>query len=358
MFFSYIIYENFQIRVIDKNQTKGKEKIMPYMKKVLLLKCAENSLMSNKSLSALARIEIENGVAEFHLSVINLPPLSTAFFALVVDQNKKVFEFDLGARPNSFAGLFNGLPSIEKGCAIGLYIVKDSLPQTLAFATDNPSSFCLADFKRLVAEKCLVSFKENMKNQIDCEQPVIPQEYNDEAVATENYFEIDKEIRQKLCSIKENQNENLWTENELSNSQSQEKAQERLNFFDCTQNETCACVSKEHQKLNTFFDQVKVELEDLFLRFPTEESLEKCFNDSKWVRINYSKEKYYVVGLIKEFGAEKYVCYGVPDTYSKTPPKELAGFCSFIPKSIFNPYGEGYWIMFQDALTGKCVHLE
>ena len=331
---------------------------MPYLKKVLLLKCAENSLIGNKPLSALARMEIENGVCEFHLSVINLPPLSTTFYTLIIDQNKQVFEFDLGARPNSFAGLFNSLPSIEKWCAVGLYIIKDSLPQTLAFATDNQNGFCLADFKRLVAEKCLVRFKENIKSQAECEQHDILKEYDDEAVATENYYELDNEIKQKLCSIKENQNENLWTENELLNSQSQEKAQKRVDFFDGAQNEANACLCQEHQKLKTFFDQVKPELEDLFLRFPTEESLEKCFNDSKWVRINYSADKYYVVGLIKEFGKEKYVCYGVPDTYSKTPPKELAGYCSFVPKSIFNTFGEGYWIMFQDALTGKCVHLE
>ena len=343
------LYKNYAIRKIP---------IMPYQKKVLLLKCAENSLITNKSLSALARIEIENGMAEFHLSIINLPlSLYTDFYALVIDQSKKVFEFELGARPNSFAGLFNDVPIIEKGLAVGLYVIKDNLPQVLAFATDNIDGFCLADFKRLVAEKCLAKFKENIKNREENEQMII-QEYNDEAVATENYYELDKEIKQKLCSIKENQNENLWTENELSNRQSQEKTQERFNFIDGAQNETGACVCKEHQKLNTFFDQVKNELEDLFLRFPTEECLEKCFNDSKWVRINYSSDKYYVVGLIKEFGKEKYVCYGVPAVYSKTAPKELAGYCSFVPKSIFNTFGEGYWIMFQDAVSGKCVHLE
>ena len=329
---------------------------MQYIKKVLLLKCVDASLLSKKSLSALARIEIENGVAEFHLSVINLPALfPTTFYALIVDQNKKVFEFDLGARPTSFMSLFNGVPCIENGFAVGLYFVKDNLPQTLAFASENDQQFCLNDFKRLVADKCLARFKENVKNQETCSPPP---EYNDEAVATENYYEIDKEIKDKLCSIKESQNEDLWIKNELPDCQSQEKTQEELAFFNCAQNEASACLCQEHQKLNYFYDQVKDELEDLFLRFPTEESLEKCFNDSRFVKIQYSENKYYVVGTIKENGKEKYVCYGVPAKYSKTAPKELAGYCSFIPKSIFSPFGEGYWLMFQDALSGKCVHLE
>ena len=329
---------------------------MQYIKKVLFLKCVDASLLSKRPLSALARIEIENGVAEFHLSVINLPPLSpNTFYALIVDQNKNAFEFELGSRPTSFMSLFNGVPCIEKGFAVGLYFVKDNLPQTLAFASENDALFSLNNFKRLVADKCLAKFKESVKEK---EQACIPFEYNDEAVATENYYEIDKEIKDKLCSIKESQNEDLWIKDELLNCQSQEKTKEELNFSDCAQNEASACLCQEHQGVDYFFDQVKEELEDLFLRFPTEESLEKCFNDSRFIKIQYSENKYYVVGVIKENGKEKYVCYGVPSKHSKTAPKELAGYCSFIPKSIFSPFGEGYWIMFQDALTGKCVHLE
>jgi hypothetical protein len=62
-----------------------------------------------------------------------------------------------------------------------------------------------------------------------------------------------------------------------------------------------------------------------------------------------------VVGLVLESGKEKYICYGVPCTYSKNPPKELKGFCSFIPLSIFDLTGKGYWMMFQDAITGEHV---
>ena len=329
--------------------------IMQYQKKVLLLKCVDIALLGKKSLSAISRIEIENGVAEFHLSVVNLPPIfPTTFYALVIDQNKKTFEFDLGARPTSFAGFFNGSLCIENGFAVGLYYVKDNLPQTLAFASENESLFSLKDFKRLVADKCLAKFKEIVKDK----EPIMPTEYNDEAVATENYYEIDKEIRQKLYSIKENQNEDLWIKNELSDCQSQKEEKEEFSFADGAQNEACACLCQEHQRVTPFFDQVKEELQDLFLRFPTEESLEKCFYDSRFVKIQYSENKYYVVGVIKENRTEKYICYGVPAKYSKTPPKELAGYCSFIPKSIFNAFGEGYWLMFQDALTGKCVHLE
>ena len=79
------------------------------------------------------------------------------------------------------------------------------------------------------------------------------------------------------------------------------------------------------------------------------------FPDSVFVKVPYSKEKFYVVGLVKELGVEKYICYGVPSTYSAEPPKALKGYASFIPLSLFNLHGDGFWIMFQDAISGKCI---
>ena len=79
------------------------------------------------------------------------------------------------------------------------------------------------------------------------------------------------------------------------------------------------------------------------------------FYDSTFVKIAYAEDKYYVVGLVKEEQKEKYICYGVPGEYSTTPPKELKGYCSFVPTSIFDMQGNGYWMMFQCAITGECL---
>ena len=45
----------------------------------------------------------------------------------------------------------------------------------------------------------------------------------------------------------------------------------------------------------------------------------------------------------------------MPSVYSETPPKELDGYCSFIPLSVFDMKGDGFWMMFQDAVTGECI---
>jgi len=126
---------------------------------------------------------------------------------------------------------------------------------------------------------------------------------------------------------------------------------------DCAQDETndCECKNNSQRDCPAFYNTVKAELNNLFEKFQAEEDLQKIFNQSRWARINYSNEKYYVVGVIKENDVEKYICYGVPAKYSLTPPKELKGYCTFIPLSIFDLSGDGFWMMFQNAITGECI---
>ena len=79
--------------------------------------------------------------------------------------------------------------------------------------------------------------------------------------------------------------------------------------------------------------------------------------DSDWVRIDFGKNKFYVVGVIREGKKPKYICYGVPAEKRGEPPDALKGYCSFLPASLFDLDGKGYWMMYQDAETGKNVRL-
>ena len=180
-------------------------------------------------------------------------------------------------------------------------------------------------------------------------------EYDDEAVATENFYELDESIILKTELLKEAQDERLRDEDFRRDRGKQEKVKESESAFETFGDETNSYQREGYSKNNPFFATVKDELAALFEKFPEENSLIKLFPDSVFVRINYSSEKYYVVGVIKEKNAEKYVCYGVPAAYSETPPKELDGYCSFIPVSIFDMKGDGFWMMFQDATTGECI---
>ena len=336
-----------------------------------MLKRTELLEQNKKPLSVLARIEIESGVAEFYISAVNLPTniRNSNFYALVVDSEKKEFEFDLGNRLISFSKTFYQIPSVEKGVAIGLYYISNQIPITIAFANQD-KAISLTEFKKLVADKCYLRFKQNIaqeKSDIKTDAPKSDSQdcsiYNDEAVATENYYEIDSEIKQKIRAIKDSDNENLLFENEFADNSSEKKEEEELFWGFGTKDEKDACFSQKIECIepleeinSNYYDSVKDELEQIFYTHSSEENLEKIFSQSRWAKIYYLKDKFYVVGLIYEKNKEKYICYGVPSKYSTVPPKELEGYASFIPLSVFDMFGDGYFIMFQDVKTGKCVH--
>jgi len=378
---------------------------MEFIKKVIVLKQTESGFScSGKAVSGIARIEVFDGTADFYLSTVNFLPISGGSYSVfIIDTDGKLFHFGLGLKPSSFKTTFITPPNLSKGFSAGICLIKNDLPVTVAFARDSEFFGTITHFKKSVAEWVLSLRKEKQKDaplkpnlsqttstlleeptntppDIDFPDPspikppyppapnpdpkkTPPDEfllsgvdtpYDDEAVATENYFSFDKELNAKLNAIKEWDDGRIRTENELFDCDCQEKTQESQTDGDGGENEKSSLgVKNDNQK--TYYATVKKELDKIFSSSPEEKDLQAVISGGKFVKIKYSENKHYVVGTIKEKGKEKYICYGVPATYSKTPPAQLDGFCSFIPLSVFDLKGKGYWMMFQDAVTGKCV---
>ena len=101
---------------------------------------------------------------------------------------------------------------------------------------------------------------------------------------------------------------------------------------------------------------MKDEIEKVLSSYPSERALEETVEDSRWVRINYGGDKFYVFGVIYGGGKPRYICYGVPSTDSRRPPESLSNLASYIPSSPENADG-GYWVMYQDAATGASVKI-
>ena len=308
---------------------------MEYIKKVLMLRRTDSVKENIKPLSVLARIEIEGGVGEFYISVVNLPSFikNANYYATIVDNKGACYEFDLGSRPTSFSKTFYKIPSIEDGVAIGLYCTSENIPITLAFASQG-KGISLDELKKIIADKCLSRLKESIKkeqekcqienvenelgveeNQKLCQEVLV--QYNDEAVATENYYELDNEIKQKIMRLKGNESENLFFENEYANCSNKKTEKEKRLITNGSQNEKNACECQENEYIDetkykevcinqNYYDGVKEELDKIFYSHQSEEGLERIFRESKWAKIYYSKDKFYVVGLIFEKSKEKY----------------------------------------------------
>ncbi len=104
----------------------------------------------------------------------------------------------------------------------------------------------------------------------------------------------------------------------------------------------------------TFYESVKEQVDRLFSNNERYAMLEKLLPESKWVRVNYDeKGRYYLVGTIGE--PVRYLCYGVPGEYSPTPPSDLVGYCQWLALDENDPSGKGFWIMYQDGISGKSI---
>jgi len=328
---------------------------MAFQKTLLFIKQVSDGFSpSSKPFSGILRVETDGDTTDLYLSVVNSSALSGVEYSLFISDGKTFLLFPLGARPTNFKKTCDFC--IENSLIFSAIVaVKDGIPVTVAFGKTEKSTVTLSDARKLVADKFLKERKtcpvQDLEQKID-HQPT--QAYDDEAVATENYFELEESLNARLSALKEWNNADLRLENGDTTCANKEEKEEKPSDACQVQDETNANQRQEDSK-RPFYLSVQTELNALFARFSLDERLNGLFPDSRWVKIPYSKDKYYIVGEIREKGQSKYICYGVPATYSPNPPKELKGYCSFIPLSIFDMHGEGFWMMFQSSLTGECV---
>lgn len=388
-----------------------------YKKIVLVLRqVAEGYSVGSKPACAILRVESENENSDVILSPMGFKSFFNGSYRLYINfDDGKIIEKDLGAVPSSLT--FSFLSRIGENFSAGIWFIKDDIPLLIAYQKSDGAKLTRKDYSTAVIEDFIAERKsrekieksefsekkEENENSANTEDADISKElpapaptsfllnaeknnidnlenakektetesgengaeffqsdsdikeqftaYNDEAVATENYYNADEEINQKLTAIKEYYEEHFGSENVIGDSDGEKKESESGEDLNAFQNEE----SDKERKGTTYYQTVKKELEAIFNRYPEEKTLKKAFAGSKWAKVFYTEEKYYVVGVVKEKGKEKYICYGVPSSYSETPPKELAGYCSFVPLSVFDLKGDGYFMMFQDAITGKSV---
>ena len=354
---------------------------MDYAKKVIVLKQINKDFCANeKNTSAIARIEVENGVGDFFLSVINVKTVfDGSYFAFVCDGNHNLYSFDLGKRPITYASHLPDTFNYAFDFCVGLCFVKDYIPTLFCFAKTDDCSLDVTFLKKKIAEHLLTLYKSQpcvIKHEVvkaekplQKEQPIIESEqtdndktecdltknaFDDEAVATENYFSTEEQIDVKLDKIEEFSRERLSHENDFVNYPSRTKKSQSEKGACSFQNETNFSDGEKHEE-QPYYLTVKEELEKIFTTFEQEDTLSALFTNGKWAKINFSRDRYYVVGLILEDNKEKYICYGVPDNYSDIPPKEFDGYCCFLPCNPDKPKEKGYWMIFQDAFSGRCV---
>lgn len=342
-----------------------------FSKKIIVIKqMTEGYSAGSKPVCGICRLEKENGVLTVLLSFVGFSAITSGVYRVyIVGDDKTVIGKDIGKIPNSFMLNSESALSLDKGVSVGVWAVKDDIPLLIAYQKSDDSKTTLKEYGATVINAIIAERKarEREKEFSSEKTPPTPEPtltppvfgdkftlYNDEAVATENYYDADEKMKRNPENIKEYDYEYIGNENGFGDSVRQKTAEKGEEYPYLSQNEA----NEGRSESTPYYLTVKDELESVFDRFPAETALEHAIDGSRFAKVYYSDGKYYVVGVIKENDKEKYICYGVPSAYRETPPKELAGYCSFVPLSVFDLKGDGYFMMFQDAISGKCVHKE
>ena len=186
--------------------------------------------------------------------------------------------------------------------------------------------------------------------------PSTPTKYNDETVATENYYDHPTTNRSK---------ENGYESIEFSKAGENAHAQGAAQDPHTQERPDSAANGNADGVLHAFktdsdgyYASVKYEIDKLFGKYPRDTTLDKAFSRSEWARVKGSaKDPQYLVGVIYEDGKAKYICYALAATDKDDPPDEIKNVCTYVPASVFDD-DRGFFVIFQSAATGECIKPE
>jgi len=244
---------------------------MAFAKKVVVLKqVTEGYSINDKPLCGICRLETEDEITTAFLSFVGIKATAQGEYSLFILCDKgNLLHFSLGNQPRAVTESFTPAVDLEKGFSAGLFFVKNDLPVLIAYRKTENFDETVKDLKTAVYDYFITAKKAAAKPQII---PAVPKEYNDEAVATLNYF--DKKERTAF--------ESLSTENDASAIGNQKETDKDKAQPFSSENEKTAIFGKNDYGSPPYYLTVKKELDGIFARFPAEEPLSRVIAESKW----------------------------------------------------------------------------
>jgi hypothetical protein len=175
-----------------------------------------------------------------------------------------------------------------------------------------------------------------------------PRTYDDEEVATENYYEVKEDERIEPTKT----DENARTQSATESKNTEERANSTAN------GDASSIFTPFGKNPDGYYLSIKRELEELFSKYPQDTTLCGAFSHSEWVRLKGTKEDpQYLVGALFEEGKARYICYALYAENKDAPPEEIKNVCTFVPVSPLLT-AKGFFVIFQSAASGECVKPE
>jgi hypothetical protein len=282
-----------------------------YTKNVAILKGIGSGFSADgKGLYGVVKAERYGGVLKVECCPINLAPIVEGRVCLGISDGKHIHIFD---------GIeFEGESEVDtsSGFATLLCFVINGSIQPIAFAVCGDFS---AEIKKI-------------KTEIERGESVIKNttSYEDEAISEVNYYEYDVPCKD-------------------GGAVRTDKKEEEKGRKACEDEKNL----RPDPRQGEFYDKVEGEVERVLASYPKAKELCEMIQGSRWVKIECAEDKYYVFGVIYSKAQAKYICYGVPDKVGSAPPESMRHIAEYLPVK-----DSGYWIIYQDAKTGKTIEVE
>ena len=315
---------------------------MYFIKKTCILRQLKQGFSGDgKLLSGLVKIEQYGKNLSIEVTVINFAPLATGeYYCLIADAKGRTEMLPL--RGKHIFNLVSELEISDGFCAVVCF-VKNGITAIASGVNGNAAY----DFRTLVhtgAERTREVEDEVVADETPPKPPCETHEYDDERVAEHDYYAE----REDGENGKDQATQNVRAQTEAQRETQNDGTNARENDDAARPVQTLAVDT------DGYYLTVKAELDELFARYPKDESLTGAFGDSEWVRVTESDGTEYLVGVVYEEIKAKYIAYALPTKRDTPPPPEIEEICVFVPSSLY-PNADGFFIIFQSCSTGECI---
>lgn len=316
---------------------------MNYMKKMCILRQSKQGFSGDgKTLSGLVKVEQYGKNIAIEVSIINFAPLvSGEYYCLLSDIYGKTELLPL--RGKSLFNILSDMNISEGFCAIICFIKNEIIP--IAYGVNGHGNY---DWKKILNATLPPSKDKKEKREPTAkpnENTENPTDYNDETLATENYY-------------MEEEDEQVLSDEAVENAQTQSTAEKEGTETGLNSTEDVDAQSVRHSfttDSDGYYRAVKGEIDELLKTYPEDKTLNGAFSCSEWVRVKGEADSpQYLVGIVYDDGKAKYICYALVAEDKNNPPEEIKEVCSFVPVSPFDK-DKGFFVIFQSAATGECI---
>lgn len=281
-------------------------------------------------LTGVVKIESYGKAVRVEVTKINFAPLSEGRYVTGITDGKNTLVFE--------GDTYEGDIEIDTSCGFAALIcfINGQVSPIASAVSGNYRGEALGI-------KSYIEQLERVQTSSRIEQA--EQKYEDEAIAEDNYYEY-AQTDESGSTVRTDTQKEKGGSSTLSDEAAVGSVQKK------------GGVNKNPLSHGgSFYNKMKDEIEGLLSAYPEESSLCALIEGSKWVKINYGDDRYYVFGVIYSGGNAQYLCYGVPTKEQTNPPESMEGLASFLPANA-DGSGGGYWVMYQDAETGASIKID